>query len=305
VDLEPQHYIAFGQYTIYSISNHSINIQTPNEYDYELGYLYDYDLARAVYDPELGNSFKITVESLNQVVSSEAVVQYLQYLLNQQDIAGFSTDSIVTTYISGQALSDYITYGQQETYLGVSTVQLMYVEANISTSVAYYITADGTLGFIDLSEYERAKAETGIGFWGWVGITVGAAVVTTLAIVTCGAIIAAAGPLIGMAAMCIATTGIVTYTVAVTIATIAVCTVAVILVTATTAIAVNELAAMITGYNVLAEWMGPEGYEMFCMIVAIADTLFIGMGDAASQAGYTKPERAEPPTQATYKEFDS
>ncbi|MDR2410747.1 MAG: hypothetical protein LBE13_21915, partial [Bacteroidales bacterium] len=141
--------------------------------------------------------------------------------------------------------------------------------------------ADGGVDFINTADY---KEESGMGFWEWVGVSLAAAAVIALTVLTCGAILAAIGPIIALALACLPIALITTAMV--TAVTVAVYVVAITLVVATIAVTINDIAAMFTGYSFLGDLMGREGYETFRTVVMFTDVLFIGMGDMARQAGY-------------------
>ena len=160
-----RHYIAHDLYVIYSVNYTTISyIKTENiwsNYNLELGFLFNFDIGRPVYDPYLGQEFTPSAFSTVEYQDYDFILGMLQALMHEQEANGTSVDAVSTFFISEQAINDFIMFGQQESFLGLSVYSLYYIESQLDSTHFYVIMEDGTLEVLEIPPPTPGRA----GFW--------------------------------------------------------------------------------------------------------------------------------------------
>ena len=194
------HYIAFDKYVRYKVSNYRITVDRQlNEtifYDITLGFLFNYDLGRPVYDPDLGKEFSPNGFSLNEAVNYALVHDSYRSFIYEQTNNGISVDTVSMMYINMNALADVMTMNQPESFLGLSADELYYIQANLPDTHFYYVDADGEIQMLELPPDPPKKASIWERIWTAVIVAAVVAIAIVVVVATCGA---AAPILIGAA----------------------------------------------------------------------------------------------------------
>ncbi|MDE7182766.1 MAG: InlB B-repeat-containing protein [Clostridia bacterium] len=152
----PVHYIAYGKYVKYSVKNFSIEYTAvknePSAYDLELGYLYDYDLDQPIYDPDMGNDkeTKYDAYSIIQGIDYEHALNAAQGTLSNQDDNFLTVDTMQVTYISEEAISEFLVHNQEESYLGIPAESLQQLESTLESNLYYYVDENGDLQLAEI-----------------------------------------------------------------------------------------------------------------------------------------------------------
>ncbi|MCL2599478.1 MAG: HINT domain-containing protein, partial [Firmicutes bacterium] len=163
------HFVAFEQYFRYSVDNYQISWSVydndPNFYNQVnpadpqspefaqgkgLGAVYDYDLARFVYDPELGQEHNLGGYSLMGGVNYDYALEMYQSYIGLQDQNYYSIAPATVTAISVESLYEYFAYNQNESYLGLDTEQIYAIDSQLDNSVFYYVDADGKIDVLEM-----------------------------------------------------------------------------------------------------------------------------------------------------------
>lgn len=179
VNMATQHYVAFNQYCQYSVEGNKITYssQEDNEelYNQELGFLYNYDLDKIVFDPNLGKKFDTNGFSTSSPFDYDEAYDLFKSQIREQDNNLYTVETVNVLMISVDALKDYLLHDQDETYLGVSADELYYYESQVDATQYYYI--DGQTGAV--SVLNLPNDENGSLWWriALAVITMGAGVV--------------------------------------------------------------------------------------------------------------------------------
>jgi hypothetical protein len=193
------HYVAFDKYFIYEVSNFEIDINEfandPNLYEYELGAVYSYDIGRIVFDPNIGTQQVLSATSLNTGTDYALVREAFRSYIEQQNSNGLAVDTVTTSYISMAAINEWMLYGQDESFLGLSPEEIELFESQLGEHEYYYIDAEGNL-HADSFPVPTPEAPS---FWQrfalWATaistIAVGVVVSVAVTVVTCGAAVTA------------------------------------------------------------------------------------------------------------------
>ena len=161
------HYIAYSKYVRYQIREFgieikdNINVDDGNIiYDNEslltqvvgIGYLYNYDLNRAVYDPDLGNAFNKDGYSITAGLDYEALLEAYRIPINLQNQKAVTMDSMTITAVSIEAINEYMLHGQREEFLGLSAEQIYLIESQLDSTTFYYVDGvTGAIGTLDVA----------------------------------------------------------------------------------------------------------------------------------------------------------
>ena len=149
------HYISYGQYVIHGIDGHNIWRESvpncPSKYDLSLGFLMDYDLGRAIYDPALGQEFNPNGFNITQGIDYDLAIKAYRDIIFNQNQAKIILDTISFTTIEISALNAFLISNQREEFVGVPASQIHFIEMNMHDSVFYYICGvTGEIGFIQI-----------------------------------------------------------------------------------------------------------------------------------------------------------
>ena len=201
----PCHYIANGKYVTYSLDKWVIEYDIVDAeqavYQEKNGALYDYDLGRYVYDPELGKEADIKATSLNTMLDPAiAKGEYEKYIADQT-ANGFTVDTLNFVYISYTALEAYQQSEQDESLLGIDVQEFYDLEKTLGNNEYYTVDAEGNLTKLEFPHEEEDKASwldrlagavVAIGM-----IIVGVIIVAAVSVVSCGAATTAAPYIMG------------------------------------------------------------------------------------------------------------
>jgi len=154
-NMEDYHYIAYDKYITYGISQYDIHYTSQENceenYNYDLGLLYSYDLERTVYDPNIGVGTDIIgANGLNVAMDYDAAAASFAGYIEEQNANGLAVDTAHITYISRAALNEYMLTKQAETFLGVDVEEIYLFESQLSTTEYYAVMPDGTLQKFEL-----------------------------------------------------------------------------------------------------------------------------------------------------------
>ncbi len=161
------HYVAFDEYVVYSIDGYRIScISVENSYgnyNLGLGYLYDYDKDEAVYDPDLGKAYDKSGYTLSSSVDYEKIIETYRTIIDYQDSNGVTVETVTFTAIDVSAINEYVLHGQDESYLGISTDEIAFIESQLSTTTFYYI--DGVTGQVSVLEIPEIETDDSATIW--------------------------------------------------------------------------------------------------------------------------------------------
>lgn len=166
-DAWADHYIAFEQYVSYTVDGYRITYlsseNNPDSYFTDLGYLYDYDKNEVVYDLDLGAEFEKCGYALASGVDYDKLIETYKSITDNQDANGTTVDSITITVVDVAAINEYVLHGQDETFLGISSEQIAFVESQVTNSTFYYV--DGTTGQISVLEIPEITTDNSATIW--------------------------------------------------------------------------------------------------------------------------------------------
>lgn len=201
----PIQYVADGKYIVYSVKDtyvdYSAKSDNPSLYNAEYGTVYDYDVARNVFDPNLGEKVKDTATSINTLLDPKiAKEEYTRYV-TEQTKNGFSVDSMNFMFLSMSAIQAYKLSQQDETLLGIDIQEFYDMERTLGANQYYTVDADGNLGTLDFAPREEDKTSwldrlTGVALAA-ITICVGIIIVGALQFVPCGVATAVAPYIMG------------------------------------------------------------------------------------------------------------
>jgi len=165
--IETSHYVAFDKYCQYSIDglNISYSSMTNDEslYNTNLGSLYDYDLERIIYEPDLGATFTPSGYSINSGLDYDMLLDSYRTIIDYQNNNAITMDTVSITAIDISAINEYVLQGQKEEFLGISTAQIQYIESCISSTTFYYIDGiTGEVGVLELPEITAGDSSSTI-----------------------------------------------------------------------------------------------------------------------------------------------
>ena len=149
------HFIANGEYVIYSVDDGTVNIQTfPNlsvNYDLSLGTLYDYDRSEIVFIPyDDISSNPIEYVPLTQSIDAQAIKDNLYSIIEEQEKNGYQVESITIAYISIDALNALKGMLSQNNSLnGYSFDELNNIDFDNATEYLHF-NQDGSITIKDL-----------------------------------------------------------------------------------------------------------------------------------------------------------
>jgi len=151
----PFHYVAHGQYVRYGVVGYNIwktsILDNPELYDLSLGFLYSFDLGRAIYDPALGQEFNPDGFNITQGIDYDLAIRAYRDIIFNQDQAKVILDQVSFTTIDIAALNAFLISNQREEFIGVPASQIHFIEMNLHESVFYYICGvTGEIGFIQI-----------------------------------------------------------------------------------------------------------------------------------------------------------
>lgn len=202
------HYVAFDEYVVYSIDGYRIScISVENSYgnyNLGLGYLYDYDKDEAVYDPDLGKAYDKSGYTLSSSVDYEKIIETYRTIIDYQDSNGVTVETVTFTAIDVSAINEYVLHGQDESYLGISTDEIAFIESQLSTTTFYYI--DGVTGQVSVLEIPEIETDDSATIWNILNLVLNVVMIEIGIVLCCtgvGAGLGAsliAGGIIGMVA---------------------------------------------------------------------------------------------------------
>ena len=204
-EYESCHYIANGKYVTYSVGEWGVEYTAVSVEDAEInekyGKLYDYDIGRLVFDPDLGKEADIKATSLNTMLDPAlAKGEYEKYIADQT-ANGFTVDTLNFVYISYSALEAYQQSEQDESLLGIDVQEFYDLEKTLGNNEYYTVDAEGNLTKLEFPHEEEDKASwldrlagavVAIGM-----ICVGVIIVAAVSAVSCGAATTAAPYIMG------------------------------------------------------------------------------------------------------------
>ena len=187
------HYIAFEQYVRYEVKDFSIQFTTQADdrslqstWGEELGYLYDFDLGRPVYDPDLGKEFNPNGYSLSNQVDYALINDAYRSFIYEQTSNGIRVDDVSMAYISMEALNDFMANNQEESFLGISPEEIYYIQANLPDTCFYYVDENGEPQILELPPDPPAKATLWERIITAVAVIAVVAVAIVVVVATCG-----------------------------------------------------------------------------------------------------------------------
>lgn len=199
------HYISNNRYVVYSVEYSVIDYwfydNITDNYDLTLGKIYNYDLDRVVYDPELGyNSPKISAQGLNTLTDYELAKSNFRSYIETQNENGLQVNTMSTAYISYAALNEWKLNNQDESFLGISAEEIYQFEAGLSITEYYIVSYDPETGENSLEKVEFPLPPEPTSFWEalwdvvneWYGKIASIGLIIGGIIVTC-----VAGPVVG------------------------------------------------------------------------------------------------------------
>ena len=186
-DVWADHYIAFEQYVTYAVDGYRITYiasdDEPDNYLYELGFLYNYDKGEVIYDPDLGTEFDKSGYSLAIAADHEKLIEAYRTIIDYQNTNGVTVDSITFTVIDVSAINEYVLHGQDETFLGISSEQIAFVESQITNTSFYYI--DGVTGQISVLEIPEITTDNSATIWNILNVVLNVAMIVGGIIICC------------------------------------------------------------------------------------------------------------------------
>lgn len=153
------HYIANDRYVVYSVEysviDYYIYENNVENFDLSLGKIYNYDLDRVVYDPDLGyNSQGFSAQSLNNFTDYELATNYFRSYITEQNNKGLEVNTITSAYISYAALNEWKLNNQDESFLGISAEEIYEFESSLSITEYYVVAFNPETGENELTRVE-------------------------------------------------------------------------------------------------------------------------------------------------------
>ena len=171
----PVHYISFGNYVKYNIQDYAINYSSKidtGDYDDSLGDVYNYDLKEITHYANYGKEFKYDAYGLTSEIDYTDTYKLLDEILANQDFNSLMVNIENSSFISYQALNDYMAGNQNEALLGVDADLLLQYEAHINDNYYYIIMADGSVQTLELPPDPEEKASIWERIWmGLIAVT--------------------------------------------------------------------------------------------------------------------------------------
>lgn len=171
----PVHYISFGNYVKYNIQDYAINYSSKidtGDYDDSLGNVYNYDYGEITHYANYGEEFKYDAYNLTSEIDYTDTYKLLDEILSNQDFNSLMVNIENSSFISYQALNDYMAGNQNEALLGVDADLLLQYEAHINDNYYYIIMADGSVQVLELPPDPEEKASIWERIWmGLIAVT--------------------------------------------------------------------------------------------------------------------------------------
>lgn len=183
----PCHYVANGKYVVYGITNTELNYtevpESEASFNPDYGSVYNYDIGRIVYDPDLGKENKVNSTSINTLLDPALAKNEYDRYITEQNANGFTVDTMNFVYISYEALDAYLLSQQDETLLGIDVQDFYDMEHSVGPNEYYTVDADGNLTKLEFPPKEEDKAS-------WLDRLAGA--IVSLGMIVAGVLIVAA-----------------------------------------------------------------------------------------------------------------
>ena len=190
------HYVAYDEYVQYSVEDFGLHKKVlPNEksqYDESLGYLYNYDRNLPLIDPDIGKEFNPDGFSLNDTINYSLTQDVYKAFSNEQLNNGMRVDNLSLTYISMEAINEFMANNQQESFLGISPEEIYYIQANLPDSYFYYVDENGETQILEIPPDPAQKAT----IWERILTAIAVVGVVVLAVVIVIATAGAAAPIL-------------------------------------------------------------------------------------------------------------
>ena len=279
------HYVAYNKYITYTVKDFKVEYTTKDNsfenYNLELGYLFDYDNESPIYDPELNSNtvFKSEAFSIVQGVDYNFTYNTSVSMINDQNNNFLTVDTMQIFYISREALNEFIIHNQEESYLGIPTDEIQRLESQLDNTMFYYVDENGELQLAQIpADPERNIFKT---IMAVAQITIGAILIVTGAGAVAGAgmIVSGTVSLLSdelsqiMSGLGTISTGLNCIMVGLTCFTCpwgAVLGVVDIVVgAATVAVGMNDIATAVTGRNFIRELTGMSEQAYFWMSLGL------------------------------------
>lgn len=171
----PVHYIAYGNYVQYNVQDYAIfykSVIDTGDYDDSLGDVYNYDLKEISHYANYGEEFKYDSYGLTSEIDYTDTYKLLDEILANQDFNSLMVNIENSSFISYQALNDYMAGNQNEALLGVDADLLLQYEAHINDNYYYIIMADGSVQTLELPPDPEEKASIWERIWmGLIAVT--------------------------------------------------------------------------------------------------------------------------------------
>lgn len=171
----PVHYIAYGNYVQYNVQDYAIfykSVIDTGDYDDSLGDVYNYDLKEITHYANYGEEFKYDSYGLTSEIDYTDTYKLLDEILANQDFNSLMVNIENSSFISYQALNDYMAGNQNEALLGVDADLLLQYEAHINDNYYYIIMADGSVQTLELPPDPEEKASIWERIWmGLIAVT--------------------------------------------------------------------------------------------------------------------------------------
>lgn len=284
-EINKTHYIAFDKYVKFSVHNYLINYEIQENkfenYNLELGYLYDYDIECPVYDPKLNNNtvFKSEAFSIVQGVDYNFTYNTSVSMINDQNNNFLTIDTIQAFYISREALNEFIIHNQEESYLGIPTDEIQKLESQLDNIAFYYVNENGELQIAQIpADTEKNLFKTIMAI---AQITIGAILIVTGAGAVAGAgmIVSGTVSLLSdelsqiMSGLGTISTGLNCIMVGLTCFTCpwgcVLGAIDIVVGAATVAVGMNDIATVVTGRNFIRELTGMSEQAYFWMSLGL------------------------------------
>ena len=143
-----EHCVKDGQYLKYGVSEHGAITYEASVYergvcDESLGALFSYDTGKFVFDPDIGNYFYITGDTLFKLIDYDTIEAQVNQIIADQN-KDFSKQEIISlAHVAQEAIVTYLLSIQQETLLGYKVDELVDYASHLDPMECVRITPDG------------------------------------------------------------------------------------------------------------------------------------------------------------------